>query len=99
MRRCTISPDHANPRNQELLDGGLYHDISIQCGDKHIQCHRSVLATSPVLHRQFQSSFKDGKDAEVVKVDGVKSDTFCKVLRYIYSFSIDTSGDDVMDIL
>eukprot|EP00058_Branchiostoma_floridae_P014788 XP_002600276.1 hypothetical protein BRAFLDRAFT_66781 [Branchiostoma floridae] len=73
-------------------------DLVVKVQDMEFPCHRAVLASTPYFKAMLSSSLSKG-NSKVVKLHGIDSDGFSKILDFLYTGEIRISKDDVHDIL
>ena len=84
---------------QHALDSGELSDVTLQCGDSEIACHRVILAeSSPYFKAMFTSNMREAED-RCVELKDVAFKVLRKVVEFLYTGQIKISGDDLMEIL
>ncbi|XP_035691220.1 kelch-like protein 24 [Branchiostoma floridae] len=74
---------------------GEFLDVVVQVEGREFPCHRAVLATTPY----FKAMLSSNLTSKVVRLRGIDSTSFSKILDFLYSGEICIGEDDVQDIL
>lgn len=84
---------------KELYKTRAFSDMVINVGEEKLQAHRIILMTrSPVLASMFNQEMSEKKLNEVVITD-ISSDTFEKLLEYIYTDEVSDLEEDAAELL
>ncbi|CAG5101212.1 Similar to spop: Speckle-type POZ protein (Xenopus tropicalis) [Cotesia congregata] len=84
---------------KELYKTRAFSDMVINVGEEKLQAHRIILMTrSPVLASMFNQEMSEKKVNEVVITD-ISSDTFEKLLEYIYTDEVSDLEEDAAELL
>ncbi|XP_035691279.1 kelch-like protein 24 [Branchiostoma floridae] len=77
---------------------GEFLDVVVQVEGREFPCHRAVLATTPYFKAMLSSNLTESR-SKVVRLCGIDSISFSKILDFLYSGEIRIGKDDVQDIL
>ncbi|CAH1272094.1 KBTBD8 [Branchiostoma lanceolatum] len=77
---------------------GEYTDVVVQVEGREFPCHRAVLATTPYFKTMLSSDLAESS-SKVVQLRGIDSNSFSKILDFLYTGEIRIGEDDVQDIL
>ncbi|CAH1241025.1 KLHL29 [Branchiostoma lanceolatum] len=77
---------------------GEFLDVVVEIEGREFPCHRAVLASTPYFKAMLSSKLVEG-DSRVIKILGVDSISFSKLLDFIYTGEIDIGKENVQDIL
>ncbi|CAH1271168.1 KLHL24 [Branchiostoma lanceolatum] len=77
---------------------GNFLDVVVKVQSRKIRCHRAVLASTPYFKAMLSSKLTERK-SKVVRLHGIDSISFSKVLDFLYTGEIRIGKDDVQDIL
>ncbi|CAI5959136.1 unnamed protein product [Closterium sp. NIES-64] len=93
-----MAPNETVPRGdgrlEELLESGMFADVTLRAGDADVAAHRCILsswyvcnasATSPVFKKMFTNGFMETSEQPVVRMDDMDECTLRLFLRLIYA--------------
>ena len=76
-----------------------FSDLTVEAGGVEFQCHRLILAAISGFFRSLLSSGMRESTERRVQLQGIPSDVFTDVLRWIYDGSFILSLENVFDVL
>lgn len=86
-----------------LMESGEFADVIIVVEEHRFQCHKAILASrSNYFKALFFNGMKESQSSGEIKLQGIKSQAFDRLLSYTYSGSLDLisfTQDEVIDLL
>ncbi|XP_078687327.1 kelch-like protein 6 [Branchiostoma floridae x Branchiostoma belcheri] len=73
-------------------------DVMVQVDGREFPCHRAVLSSTPYFETMLSSDFSESSSG-VIQLREIDSNTFSKILDFLYTGEIRIGKDDVQDIL
>ncbi|XP_035683134.1 kelch-like protein 30 [Branchiostoma floridae] len=77
---------------------GEFVDVVVEVEGREFPCHRAVLAVTPYFQTMFSSNLMESR-ARVITLHDIDSESFSKILDFVYTGEILIGEDDVQDIL
>ncbi|KAI8518075.1 hypothetical protein Bbelb_040920 [Branchiostoma belcheri] len=77
---------------------GAFLDVVIQVDGREFPCHRAVLASTPYFKTMLLSNLTESS-SRVIQLREIDSNSFSKILDFLYTGKIRIGKDDVQDIL
>ncbi|KAI8518074.1 hypothetical protein Bbelb_040910 [Branchiostoma belcheri] len=77
---------------------GQFLDVVVQVEGREFPCHRAVLASTPYFKAMLSSNLAESS-SRVVQLHEIDSNSFSKILDFLYTGKIRIGKDDVQDIL
>lgn len=72
------------PTFKELLDTGLFSDVTVNVGKKQYELHRTILAQSPVFQALLSSTMMESK-TRIIDLDDINVDAFDNLVEFLYT--------------
>ena len=84
----------------QFFDEQSYADVTLICGEKEFKCSSLILGeNSSVFQTMFKhSGFKEAKTNSAT-INGIEVTTLEKVIRFLYSGSIDLEPSNILEVL
>ncbi|GJP39692.1 hypothetical protein CLOM_g24038 [Closterium sp. NIES-68] len=93
----TDPPCHVE-KLRDLFESAEFSDVTFEASDgTKIPAHRNIISMSPVLKAMFDSSFVDGNQNSVVRINGMDGSTLRLLLSFMYGFEVNLSPESVKD--
>ncbi|KAI8518081.1 hypothetical protein Bbelb_040980 [Branchiostoma belcheri] len=73
-------------------------DVMVQVDGREFPCHRAVLSSTPFFETMLLSDFSESSSG-VIQLREMDSNSFSKILDFLYTGEIRIGQDDVQDIL
>ncbi|CAI5518028.1 unnamed protein product [Closterium sp. Naga37s-1] len=87
-----MAPNETVPRGdgrlEELLESGMFADVTLRAGDADVAAHRCILSSwyvSPVFKKMFTNGFMETSERPIVRMDDMDECTLRLFLRLIYA--------------
>ncbi|XP_019640554.1 PREDICTED: LOW QUALITY PROTEIN: uncharacterized protein LOC109482311 [Branchiostoma belcheri] len=77
---------------------GTFLDVVVQVDGREFPCHRAVLASTPYFKAMLLSNLTESS-SRVIQLREIDSNSFSKILDFLYTGKIRIGKDDVQDIL
>ncbi|RDD47702.1 BTB/POZ domain-containing protein 9 [Trichoplax sp. H2] len=88
---------------KNLMDSGEFTDITIVVEEHRFSCHKAILACrSNYFKALFFNGMKESQSSSEIRLHGIKSQAFDRLLTYTYSGGLDLvlfSQDEIIDLL
>lgn len=86
-----------------LMESGEFADVTIVVEEHRFQCHKAILASrSNYFKALFFNGMKESQSSGEIKLHGIKSQAFDRLLSYTYSGILDLISftlEEVVDLL
>lgn len=83
----------------QMREQGTYCDVTLECDEVSMRCHRVVLsAASPYFRAMFNSGLAEALTGRV-RLQGVKNDTLEILLTYMYTWQADITTESVQSLV
>ena len=82
---------------QELRDDSDFYDVTLACGDRHVEAHKVILSACSSFFRDLLKKYKHPHP--LVYLKGVKYSEIVSLLNFIYQGEVNVAQEDLSSFL